>query len=262
MKTRSSPLLKFFVSAFLILTSSTLFAQNPIDERLAAALNSPSRAIAHILRDDLRKPDEVIRFMQLPTQGARVLDLYAAEGYYTYLLAAAVGADGRVFAQNPVAAPDADVDDIRQMHSLADALDERIALAQLTNVTHLRSDFAALTASSIEPRSLDAIIMAQILHDFANAGDAPAIALLTGLRSLLKPSGTLIVIDHAGDVGQDNLRLHRMPSERAQRIAQAAGFTLDAESTLLANPRDRHRRPVFDPMLARNTDRFLLRFRH
>jgi predicted methyltransferase len=107
---------------------------------------------------------------------------------------------------------------------------------------------------------LDAILMSQILHDFANAGEAAAIALLTSLRTLLKPSGALIVIDHAGESGLDNLRLHRMPVEQAKRVAEAAGYTLQAESSLLANPRDRHRRPVFDPMLARNTDRFLLRF--
>jgi predicted methyltransferase len=165
-----------------------------------------------------------------------------------------------VFAQNPIAGPDADADDIRQMHSLADALDERIALAQLSNVTHLRSDFAKLATSTIEPKSLDAILMSQILHDFANAGEAAAIALLTSLRTLLKPSGALIVIDHAGESGLDNLRLHRMPVEQAKRVAEAAGYTLRAESSLLANPRDKHRRPVFDPMLARNTDRFLLRF--
>ncbi len=252
---------RFLASLILLLPfGQPLTAQESVDSRMESAINAPSRAIAHILRDELRKPSEVIRFMQLPDSGAQVLDLYAADGYYTYLLASAVGPDGRVFAQNPIAGPDADADDIRQMHSLADALDERIALAQLSNVTHLRSDFAKLATSTIQPKSLDAILMSQILHDFANAGEAAAIALLESLRTLLKPSGTLIVIDHAGESGLDNLRLHRMPVEQAKRVAEAAGYTLQAESSLLANPRDRHRRPVFDPMLARNTDRFLLRF--
>lgn len=245
---------------FSLALDQPLMAQEAVDARIEAAINAPTRAIAHLLRDELRKPREVIRFMQLPDSGAQVLDLYAADGYYTYLLASAVGVDGRVFAQNPVAGPDADADDIRQMHSLADALDERIALAQLDNVTHLRSDFAALGASAIEAGSLDAILMSQILHDFANSSDTAAVSLLTSLRALLKPAGVLIVIDHAGDPGQDNLRLHRMPLELATRVAQEAGYSLQAESTLLANPQDRRRRPVFDPMLARNTDRFLLRF--
>jgi len=222
--------------------------------RITSAMAAPTRAIAHVLRDEIRRPAEVIQFMRLP-EGARVLDLYAADGYYSYLLAAAAGSGGRVFAQNPIATDN--LEDVRQMYSLADALDERIAIAKLTTVTHVRSDFAALP---IDSGSLDAILLAQILHDFANSTDAGAIALLQQLGTLLKPDGALIVIDHAGDANQDNERLHRMPIEEAKRIAQAAGFSLESESALLANPRDRRRRPVFDPMLARNTDRFLLRF--
>tara|TARA_B110000037_G_scaffold154297_1_gene174109 strand:+ start:158 stop:862 length:705 start_codon:yes stop_codon:yes gene_type:complete len=222
--------------------------------RITSAIASPTRAIAHVLRDEIRRPAEVIQFMRLP-EGARVLDLYAADGYYSYLLAAAAGSGGRVFAQNPIATDN--LEDVRQMYSLADALDERIAIAKLTTVTHVRSDFAALP---IDSGSLDAILLAQILHDFANSTDAGAIALLQQLGTLLKPDGALIVIDHAGDANQDNERLHRMPIEEAKRIAQAAGFSLESESALLANLRDRRRRPVFDPMLARNTDRFLLRF--
>jgi len=222
--------------------------------RVARALDSPTRAIAHVLRDEIRRPSEVIQFMRLP-EGARVLDLYAADGYYSYLLAAAVGPEGRVFAQNPVATDN--LEDVRQMYSLADALDERISIADLSNVSHVRSDLIGLP---IEPASLDVILLAQILHDFANNTDASAIALLQSLGALLKDNGTLIVIDHAGDDDQDNERLHRMPAAQAKRLALAAGYSLDDESTLLANPRDRRRRPVFDPMLARNTDRFLLRF--
>ena len=50
--------------------------------------------------------------MRLP-EGAHVLDLYAADGYYSYLLAAAAGPGGRIFAQNPVATDN--LEDVRQM---------------------------------------------------------------------------------------------------------------------------------------------------
>ncbi len=256
---RSSPTLALQLACGLLMSSLfiTTGQAQPTQEqqqRVAAALDSPTRAIAHVLRDEIRRPAEVIAFMRLP-EGARVLDLYAADGYYSYLLAAAVGPEGRVFAQNPIATDN--LEDVRQMYSLADALDERIEIAGLSNVSHIRSDFAALP---IEPASLDVILLAQILHDFANNTDAGAIALLRSLGTLLKEGGALIVIDHAGDDDQDNERLHRMPAAQAKQLALAAGYSLDGESSLLANPRDRRRRPVFDPMLARNTDRFLLRF--
>ena len=236
-------------------TAAASSAQADQAARVAEALASPSRAISHVMRDDTRHPAEVIAFMQLPESGGRVLDLYAADGYYSYLLASAVGSAGVVYAQNPEAT--ANIEDIRQMTSLADALNARIASAELDNIIHLRSDFFTL---AIEPDSLDTVLLGQILHDFANNNEQAAIALLSSLRRLVKPGGSLVVIDHAGDEGQDNTRLHRMTLADAQSIATAAGFTLTAESNLLANPRDRRRRPVFDPMLARNTDRFLLRF--
>lgn len=224
--------------------------------RITAAIESPLRPIAHVLRDEARRPRQALEFMQIRA-GGRVLDLYAADGYYSFLLAAAVGENGRVYAQNPAPTPDSDFDDIQQMFSLGEALDQLIAQSGLETITHLRADFAAL---NIPEATLDAVLMGQILHDFANSDERAALALLRSFHALLRPGGSLVVIDHAGDAGQDNARLHRMPASEAIRLASAAGFSLADESALLSNPSDRRRRPVFDPMLGRNTDRFLLRF--
>ncbi len=221
---------------------------------LLTALNAHTRDVAHLLRDAARKPVAVMEFLEIDT-GMRVLDVYAADGYFTFILSQVVGADGTVFAQNP--APGSNVEDIRQMYSLADALDQRIEIAELSNVIHLRENFFDL---SIEPESLDVILLAQILHDFSNSDPSYAANLLSHLQTLLKPGGTLAIIDHAGDAGQDNSRLHRMLQSQAEELAAHAGFKLQAASAILANAADRRRRPVFDPMLGRNTDQFLLRF--
>jgi hypothetical protein len=42
--------------------------------------------------------------------------------------------------------------------------------------------------------------------------------------------------------------------------AEAAGFVLDAESTMLANKEDPHSIKVFDPSIKGETDRFAYRF--
>ena len=42
---------------------------------------------------------------------------------------------------------------------------------------------------------------------------------------------------------------------------EAAGFKLDGESNILANPGDDHTKMVFDPSVRGKTDQFLLRFR-
>ncbi len=41
---------------------------------------------------------------------------------------------------------------------------------------------------------------------------------------------------------------------------EAAGFVLDAESTMLANNDDKHSIKVFDPTIKGQTDRFAYRF--
>jgi len=41
----------------------------------------------------------------------------------------------------------------------------------------------------------------------------------------------------------------------------AAGFKLDAESSILANPSDDHTKGVFDPSVRGHTDQFLFRFK-
>jgi predicted methyltransferase len=41
----------------------------------------------------------------------------------------------------------------------------------------------------------------------------------------------------------------------------AAGFKLDAESAILANPADDHTKKVFDPSVRGHTDQFLFRFK-
>lgn len=240
-----------------LIAVSGLFVQNTaaLDKgALATALNANDRNVAHLLRDDTRHPVEVLEFVGIEP-GMHVLDIYAADGYYSYILSKAVGASGRVYAQNPPAG--SNVEDIRQMYSLADSLDELIGTANLENVTHLRESFQALP---IPAASLDAIFLVQIFHDFYNADPAFAEALLRDLTTLLKPGGVVAMIDHAGDIGQDNSRLHRLVKTDAVSVGQRAGLILLGESDVLANGQDRRRRPVFDPMLGRNTDRFLLKF--
>ena len=251
-------LLSGFVCTALPLTSASSLAAE--SQSMQQALVNPRRDVAHFLRDEIRKPVQVIEFLGIEP-GMKVLDIYAADGYYSYILSHAVGDSGIVYAQNP--ATGSNVEDIRQMYSLADSLDETIARVPLENVTHLREGFFEL---SIEAASLDAIMLVQILHDFYNDSDdnggVYAVALLAQLKSLLKPGGIIGMIDHHGDPEADNERLHRMEKQEAIELAEGLGLVLTGDSELLRNSVDRRRRPVFDPMLGRNTDRFLLKLQN
>ena len=79
----------------------------------------------------------------------------------------------------------------------------------------------------------------------------------------LKPGGCYVIVDHAAAAGSgtsDTQALHRIDPASARAEVEAAGFVLDAQSTLLANKDDAHAVKVFDPSIKGGTDRFAYRF--
>ena len=79
----------------------------------------------------------------------------------------------------------------------------------------------------------------------------------------LKPGGHYIVLDHVAAAGAPtdvSATLHRIEASTVRREVLAAGFRLEAESALLANPGDPHTKGVFDASVRGRTDQFLLKF--
>ena len=54
--------------------------------------------------------------------------------------------------------------------------------------------------------------------------------------------------------------LHRIEPASVREEVEAAGFVLDAESTMLANKDDQYSINVFDPSIKGATNRFAFRF--
>ena len=215
-------------------------------------LSDSARDVSDFVRDSVRKPIEVLAFAGI-SKGMTVLDLYAAGGYYTFILSKAVGDTGTVYAQNTERGLRF-VED-RQNRTQGEALKEKIKEGNLKNVTQLIGPTRSL---SLEEESLDAVMLAQTLHDSYNSNPDRALNLLQRLKILLKPGGFIIVTDHVGISGGNNREMHRMEITQAIAVAEQAGFSVES-SDLLRNLGDDHRRSIFDPRLARNTDRFLLK---
>lgn len=224
-------------------------------QALENALRAPGRDVSDRIRDPQRKPVQTLEFLQLQP-GMVVLDLYAAGGYYTYILAKAVGPEGLVYAQNSPSGLNLEED--RGERTRSAALEARIVAGQLDNVQRLERPVGDLGLAN---GSVDFVLISQILHDYFNSHPQRAIGMLRNIYSVLKPGGVVGIIDHQGDVGRDNRRLHRLPKEAAIQVIEEAGFVLEAQSDLLANSQDPHMRSIFDPMLNRSSDQYLLRLR-
>lgn len=221
---------------------------------LAARLADGDRPAEDKARDADRKPAAVLTFLGIEP-GMRVIDLIAAGGYYTEVLAEAVGPDGHVLAQN--------IAFVLQMRDGANdkAMTARLANGRLANVTRLDAEFDSL---GLPPESLDAAITALNFHDILDGqGPETTARILDVVKRALVPGGVLGVIDHAGDPGQDalNKKLHRIDEARVVAALEEVGFEVEARSGALGNPSDDRTRNVFAEGLRGRTDRFVLRAR-
>lgn len=240
------------VSLLSLLCSQSIAAAELDTAALRRAISGSDRDVNDFVRDASRKPVEVLAWLGIE-EGMQVLDLYAAGGYYTFILAKAVGPEGRVFAQNTPRGLNYEED--RQDITQGEALELKLRRGNLDNVTQLISRLDDLPLAQA---SLDAVLLAQVLHDYYNPNPQRALDMLQRLHNLLKPGGFIGITDHVGIAGQNNRELHRMQIDQAIEVAEQAGFLVES-SELLRNPDDDHRRNIFDPRLNRNTDRFLLK---
>jgi len=221
---------------------------------LATRLATGARSDAEKARDAGRRPAAVLTFLGIG-EGMHVLDVLASGGYYSEVLAEAVGPEGRVYAHN--------VEFVLKMRDGVNdaAMTARLAGGRLPNVVRLDAEFDAL---GLEPARLDAALTALNIHDLIDGrGEDVAHAVLLVLRDALKPGGILGVIDHAGLPGEDaaNEKLHRIDEARVVAALERAGFVIEATSDVLRNPDDDRTQLVFAPGLRCTTDRFVIRAR-
>lgn len=148
----------------------------------AAAFSMPDRPIAEIIspiwatekqRDKVDESGQIIKLLGL-TPGMSVADLGAGSGYHTVRLSRALGADGRVFAQ-----------DVMPLYLAG--LDKRVKRDGLANVT-------VSLGEAHDPRlpagSVDAAILVHMYHEIGQP-----FAFLHNLVPALKPGARIGIVD-------------------------------------------------------------------
>ena len=218
------------------------------DEQLRETLAAEGRSAEDKARDEQSMPVEVVEFHGVES-GMTALDIIAAGGYWTEVLSGAVGPSGKVYRQNPEFFLQRGGDEFLQA--------EQAQVDRLGNVEPIHGDLADADLGE----EVDVAITSMNYHDvYNNGGDEVGTAFLEGIHAVLKPGGVLGIIDHVGIAGQDNAAFHRIEPEAVKRTLEAAGFTVEEESDLLANPDDDHERSIRDESLD-STDKMLIRAR-
>jgi predicted methyltransferase len=221
----------------------------------AALLLASDRPVADAGRDELRKPAAVLAFSKI-MPGQTVFEIEAGGGYYTELLSHAVGPTGKVTMQSP-----------KEFESFyGKDLEARLADNRLANVTSTQSLFDTFEAPD---GSVDVVTWFQGPHelyfkpDNIPGGLGDPVKSFAEVNRILKPGGYFIIMDHAAAAGAPSTTgndLHRIDPMLVKAAATAAGFVLEEESPLLANPEDDHTKGVFDETVRGKTDQFLLRY--
>ncbi len=242
----------------LILTALLAFiapaAAQEAGSHIRAAVADAGRPATDRQRDASRLPAEVLAFAGV-REGWRVGEYMPGGGYFTRILARAVGPAGHVLAYQPA-------EIVRMRPAFLTEIQAAAAEPGMGNVSVVSAptrDFAA-------PEPLDLVFTVQNYHDLYGpfAADGTGAAFDRAVFAALKPGGIYLVIDHhaaagtgLGGAGQQ----HRIERRAVIDAITGAGFVLDGESDLLANPDDPLTASVFDPPIRGHTSQFMLRFR-
>ena len=214
-----------FATSMLCAPAMPVFAQS-VPPAIAAAVADPGRPDTDKERDAARKPAETVAFAGVKP-GMTVAELAPGRGYYTRILAKAVGPSGKVYAVVTTA-----------QAARPGAMDALNALvAAYPNVQVVTVDYPTMML----PTKADLFWTTENYHDFHNGPTANIAALDKAVFDNLKPGGIFYVEDHRAADGAGlaaTSQFHRMDEAVAKSELTAAGFKLDAEGDLLHNPAD------------------------
>ena len=205
---------------------------------------------------DQSNQSELIRFARVDA-GSTVIDVYPGDGNWTRLFSDVVGPEGRVFSFVPTEIADLKPDQVSRMQTLAKEPGRE-------NVEAVSADLVAMPEAT---QPADVVWLHLFYHDLhtalIQAKGATAADFNRAVYQRLKPGGSYVIVDHTAAVGagtNDAQSLHRIDPASVREEVEAAGFVLDAESTLLANTDDQHTIKPFDASIKGRTDRFAYRF--
>ena len=277
------------ISAVLFLSSGVAPAQQSSpqlsSEQIAQIVASPDLSEADRTNDLRRKPELMLGFIGI-RPGIVALDLSAAGGYTTELLARAIGPSGTVYGQSqplgpsqapaPPPAPEGNSNPtiassaapaapatVRRPSAVALAERDgklRSNGVQAAPIVAVPRPFEDPVPPELAAERIDLVTLMFNYHDLGHLGVDRA-AMNQAVFRALKPGGLYIIADHSGRPGTsitESGTLHRIEEAFLRQEVEAAGFRLLEEGDFLRNPNDPRDKNTPDPPQPK--DEFVLKF--
>jgi predicted methyltransferase len=236
----------FAILAALAPMRSGAVAQTAPD--YAAIIAAPDRSEADRETDKRRDPVQLLAFTGV-RPGMKVLDMGAAAGYSTELLARVVGPSGAVYATDSPAVAE----------RVKDRFDARAAGPAMKNVVRLVRNYDDPVPA--DTGALDLVTFFFFYHDTTYM-EVDRDKMNRALFAALKPGGLLVIADHSarpGDGATVGKTFHRIEESTLRHEVEAAGFQFVEEGGFLRHPEDPRDVVVFKPKVP--VDEFVLKFR-
>jgi predicted methyltransferase len=258
-------------------------------KEIAEVVASPDRSAADRQNDQRRKPEEMLAFIGI-TPGIVALDVSAAGGYTTELLARAIGPNGAVYGQSApprenAARPAQPEGNASGMMTSATASATPVAAAAAPPVRRSSPESLKARADAMREAGVPAAAIVPVVQPFDNPVPAQAtpsrLDLVTfmfnyhdmgfmgvdrdkmnrAIFTALKSGGQYVIADHAGRPGtgiSESGTLHRIEEAFLVREVEAAGFKLAATGDFLRNPNDPRDKNTPNPPQPK--DEFVVKF--
>jgi predicted methyltransferase len=193
---------------------------------LAAAIAAPTRTPANVARDQYRHPAETLAFFGVKP-GDSAVELWPGGGWYTEILAPYLASGGELFVVPP-----------------AGNYDQRIRTKIASNPVYGKVRVATFNGgqpTALASESADVVLTFRNVHSWLD-GDAPiADAVFAEAFRVLKPGGTLGVVEHRLPESADDARQLTsgyVKVSTVRHLAKKAGFKFAGSSEINANPKD------------------------
>jgi len=240
----------------MIVLAGLLLAAQPLEaaeipDYIAKSVAAPERSAKDRERDAVDKPAELLAFAGVKP-GDKVADVFGGGGYWSEILARAVGPSGSVSLVNNEG----------YANFARDGIKARFADGRLEQVKQVVGPTNNLGMGKDQ---LDLIIIFMSYHDIYWVDEKEgwpkidADNFVEQLRAALKPGGKLLIVDHAAKAGTGSSAaqtLHRIDEEFTRKDFTSHRFKLEKTWDGLRNSADDHTKQVFDPAIRHKTDRF------
>jgi predicted methyltransferase len=211
-------------------------AQANADAALQQAIAGSWRDAKNILRDRYRHPAQTLAFFGVEP-GQTVIEITPGGGWYAEILAPLLRDDGHYIAAvvDPMAVEEGGSRNYQQKSRSGLEAKFAAAPAQFDRAGVVAYDPNAPVFGA--PGSADRVLTFRNVHNWRANGQAEG--MFRGFFAVLRSGGVLGVVEHRanGDVGGDD-KSGYVGQQQVIAMAEAAGFRLDAQSEINANPKD------------------------